>query len=120
MQEYFLMVFVKLPYVTWTGSPVPALQVFYDLPPYSVHERGTCHGSYLRLPSPQGADFLMVRRYVALCCAKRREVRRPVRMVALPAANVVHGEGPFRTPAKQASVPVPAEHCVPQGVGAVW
>ena len=97
-------------------EPCLFLQFFYDLPPYSVHERGTCHGPYLRLPSPQGTILLMVRRYVALCCTKRREVRHPVRVVALPVTDVMHGEGPFRAPAKQASVPVPVEDCVPQGV----
>ena len=95
-----------LPYVTWTGSPV-----------FSFRSSTIFHLTvFLRLPSPQGTILLMVRRYVALCCTKRREVRHPVRVVALPVTDVVHGEGPFRAPAKQASVPVPVEDCVPQGV----
>ena len=70
------------------GEARSGLQVFCNIPPYDVHERDACHGTYPGLPSVERA--------------------------ALPAANVVHGEGPFCAPSKQA--PVPVEHCVPQDV----
>ena len=78
------MVLVMLPFVTWTGKPVPVLRSSAIFHLTMFMNATPAMGLILRLPSVERA--------------------------ALPAANVVHGEEALLsiTPSKQA--PVPVEH----------